>query len=257
LLLHKSASSSASYDSLMPRYAAQGFACYAPDMPGFGSSFNPSDSQIAKIWAPAAQGGGTGWYVDVFMQAFADMGLDLSGKSGKVLVIGHHSGAVLAVELAARHPGFVGSICLIGPAVMTKDEREEWREKTKELFNRPTEDGSHLMKTWEYLKTMGVGEDLGTWQREFLDHARAWRGRGLIYNAVWDQESREVYGKVKCPVLLLCARDDVLWRYFEDVKGLKAEGVKAVEVGGANFELDRDAEGVEREHLRFLEEMVA
>ncbi|KAK3068094.1 hypothetical protein LTS18_000818, partial [Coniosporium uncinatum] len=40
LFLHKSASSSASYESLMEHYASQGYACYAPDMPGFGGSFD-------------------------------------------------------------------------------------------------------------------------------------------------------------------------------------------------------------------------
>jgi hypothetical protein len=37
------------------------------------------------------------------------------------------------------------------------------------------------------------------------------------------------------------------------VKGLKS-GVKAVEIGGANFGLDRDVQGIEKSWTEFLEE---
>ena len=37
----------------------------------------------------------------------------------------------------------------------------------------------------------------------------------------------------------MCARNDLLWTYFDFVKGLKLD-LQAVEIGGANFGLDRD-----------------
>ncbi len=43
-------------------------------------------------------------------------------------------------------------------------------------------------------------------------------------------------------MLLLCARDDVLWPYFERAQGLRPAAV-AVELWGANFEPDLDAPG--------------
>jgi hypothetical protein len=56
-------------------------------------------------------------------------------------------------------------------------------------------DGSHLLKTWDYLRAMGVGEDLELFQREAIDHIRAWKGRNQIYGAIWDQD-KEGYFKV-------------------------------------------------------------
>jgi hypothetical protein len=50
---------------------------------------------------------------------------------------------------------------------------------------------------------------------------------------------------MKCRIMLMCARDDVLWSYFDYVKRLRS-GVKAVEIGGANFGLDRDVERIEK-----------
>jgi hypothetical protein len=53
--------------------------------------------------------------------------------------------------------------------------------------------------------------------------------------------------------MLMCARDDVLWTYIQYVQDLRS-GVKAVEIRGANFGLDRDVEGIEKSWTEFLEE---
>jgi pimeloyl-ACP methyl ester carboxylesterase len=238
LLLHKSASSSASYHLLMNHYSSRGHPCYAPDMPGFGSSFDPSEADVADIHKL-----GTGWYVSLFMSVFRSLGLCTPGS--KVHIIGHHSGAALATEIAAENPNWVASVLLVGASVMDEEERADMRKTFFDPFNQPVADGSHLMKTWSYLSKMGVGDDLVLQQREFLDHARAWRGRMLIYGSVWDQDAVGLYMKIKAPMAVMCARDDVLWRFFGNVKALR-EDVEAVECGGANFTIDRDVETVVR-----------
>jgi len=68
----------------------------------------------------------------------------------------------------------------------------------------------------------GVGKELDLWQREVIDHVRAWKGRNLIYGAVWAQDAERIYAEVKCRILLMCARDDVLWKYFGFVKELRS-----------------------------------
>ena len=83
---------------------------------------------------------------------------------------------------------------------------------------------------------------------------RAWKGRNLIYGAVWGQDAEVLYRKVECKILLLCARDDVLFKFFGFVKRLREEGVWAVEIEGGDFELDRDVEGISRDWNEFLME---
>lgn len=51
LFLHKSASSSSSWEKLMLHYADQGFSCYAPDMPGFDNTND--DPDVPLTLAPA------------------------------------------------------------------------------------------------------------------------------------------------------------------------------------------------------------
>jgi pimeloyl-ACP methyl ester carboxylesterase len=229
----------------MALYSSKGYACYAPDMPGFGMSFDPSPADISLIAKE-----GTKWYCDVFMEAFSSIGILTKGS--KMHIIGHHSGACLALELAVLYPELVQSICLVGPAIMSVEERAAMKEIYFSPFNEPVPDGSHLAKTWQYLSSMGIGPSLALQQREVIDHVRAWKGRNLIYGAVWDQDGMNLYEKVMCPVLLMCARDDVLWKYFGFVKGLR-EDVRAIEVQGGNFELDRDVDGIERGWTELLE----
>jgi pimeloyl-ACP methyl ester carboxylesterase len=154
IFLHKSASSSASYTSLISIYSSRGYDCYAPDMPGFGGSFDPSEDQIAAI-----RERGTKWYCEVFMEAFHDIGVfgkhenSVEGTLTTAHVMGHHSGACLAVELAVLYPNLINSICLVGPAVMSAEERLAMKDVYFKPFNKPETDGSHLIKTWNYLQS--------------------------------------------------------------------------------------------------------
>lgn len=68
----------------------------------------------------------------------------------------------------------------------------------------------------------------------------------MIYGAVWEQDGQELFRKVKCKVLCLCAEDDVLWPYWHWVQELR-EDVKVGIIKGANFECDLDVEGVTKE----------
>jgi pimeloyl-ACP methyl ester carboxylesterase len=230
IFLHMSASSSDIFLSLMGTYASLGYACFAPDMPGFGSSFDPvSDPPDIA------------WYIDLYMAIFSPHPAFSRGNGGCHLY-GHHSGAVIAVEWATLHPQFIKSITLHGPVLMEKEKREEMRSKVTVPFNKPVSDGSHLTKVWEYLQAHGGlradGEEgLEILQMEALNHIRAWRGRIQIYNCVWDHDGPKLFRQVKCPVLALCARDDVLWGSFGAVRELRPDDelVQVAEVRGSNF----------------------
>lgn len=250
VMLHKSASSSSSYVALMTRLVSMGCACYAPDMPGFGSSFDPSPAAIEDILIR-----GTAWYVDIFAEAFAAIGI-LERGSG-IHLIGHHSGASLAPEFAAKHPSSVLSVSLIGTAVMSAPERAEMKKKYHDPFNKPVADGSHLQKTWDYLGNMGVGPaNLDLYQREAVDHIRAWKGRNQIYGAVWEQDLASFLDVLACPVMFVCARDDVLWGYQEKARERWTDATY-VECKGANFSPDLDPETIVEAWLAFTKKKAA
>jgi len=111
IFLHKSASSSISMEVLMKHYTNLGYTTYAPDMPGFGSSSDPDASTESTI-----EQQGTQWYCKLYMQMFKDVGI-WEGKRG-VHILGHHSGASLALQLGNLNPGIVKSVCLVGPSIV-------------------------------------------------------------------------------------------------------------------------------------------
>lgn len=237
VFLHKSASSSRSWEKLMLHYASEGFACYALDMPGFGGSFDPTPEQMEEI-----ERTGTEWFAAVFIAALTRLGV----TKHRFHIIGHHSGASLATQIAASHPNLVQSICQIGATTIGYEERQRMRKIFLIPFNQPVEDGQHLQKTWDYLGNMGIGDNLELRQREAIDHIRAWKGRMLIYGAVWDQDAETLFMRVKCPILVLCARDDVLYEHMDNVKKLRADAQTGI-VGGANFSTELDVVGIVRE----------
>lgn len=231
LLLHMSASSSKSFIAIMELLSSSGYYCYAPDMPGFGSSFDPSDDPPS-----------IGWYAGVFFAAFARMPAFLHGCH----IIGHHSGAIIGTELAVTRTAFVKSLTMVGPALMSEAERKEMAKTFFDPFNKPVTSGDHLLKTWKYLLWEGTPqEDLQLLQRETLDHLRAWKGRSQIYACVWGYDAEAGLRKIdeECQILALCAPDDILWPYFKNVESVGRRVVKKV-IRGGNFGPDLDAQGI-------------
>jgi hypothetical protein len=60
---------------------------------------------------------------------------------------------------------------------------------------------------------------------------------------VFAHDGFEKLPKVRCPVLALCARDDVLWPYFHHVKEVKPDA-NVHEIFGGIFALDRGTASV-------------
>jgi pimeloyl-ACP methyl ester carboxylesterase len=205
-----SASDGGHFNPLMHLLAARGHSCYAPDMPGFGGSYDLS-------FQPSS----TRYYVDVYLSWLAELGVETCH------VLGHHSGASLGTEIAALRPDMVLSLCVIGIGLMTAEEQKMWDGKANVPFNKPVDDGTHLMKTWRYLEGSGADaggkeglgvKDLDFKQAEFLKHARAWDGRCKIYTCVFRVDLMALFAEVTCPVLNMCSKEDVLWDLVRHVK---------------------------------------
>jgi pimeloyl-ACP methyl ester carboxylesterase len=242
LLLHMSASSSLSMYRLMRKLASLGYTSFAPDMPGFGNSDEP-DSDPPDI----------AWYASRYYAAFSELPAFAQGCH----VIGHHSGAVIGTELASgkRYGSFVRSLTCIGPAVLTAEQRLKMSQTFLEPFNRPEASGEHLIKTWKYLQWEGLlpEADLDLLHGETLDHVRAWKGRTQIYKCVWEYDCAQALGVVPDHVIVLglCARDDILWPYFEQFKSVGG-GVRGEEITGGNFGPDLDSDGILNLFIPFI-----
>lgn len=223
VMLQQTASSSQMYTRLMEALGGD-LWCIAFDTPGFGGSFDPPGQPSIEDYAA--------W----IGEAIATIGLSAFH------VFGHHTGACIGVEIAAAEPQHVASLMMCGPAPLTAEERQEFSQHFGDPI-APTADGAYLQETWDYLQSLGADRDLDLHHREMVDTLRAWRGRSTAYSAVWEQDWMATFERVTCPVLLLCAEDDVLYPYFARAQALRPDA-KAATIAGANFEPDLDADTV-------------
>jgi len=80
-------------------------------------------------------------------------------------------------------------------------------------WNKPKEDGSHLMKVWNTLNGQ-LWTDLDIKNHEVIDTLRAWKGRDQTYACTFKQDKLGFYKQIKCPILAMCSKEDVLWPNF-------------------------------------------
>lgn len=97
VLAHGAGGSHRTWDGIAEGVAAGGLRVLVPDLPGHGTSEGPALGDIGAL---------ADWLVDF---------LDAAGI-GRAALAGHSMGALAALECAARHPGRVISLALLGAA---------------------------------------------------------------------------------------------------------------------------------------------
>jgi pimeloyl-ACP methyl ester carboxylesterase len=195
VLLHRTAASSVMYEGILGHLEGE-YTAYAFDTPGFGESFKPDGSPAMTDYATWIAGA-----------------LDAL-KIGSAHFFGHHTGSNIAAELALLRPDLIQSLMLMGVTWLDETQRETFRPMFQTVYE-PRDDGSHLQQNWDWVKLMQVSDDaLPAMHQEFLDTTKAYESRVQAFNAVWDQDTPGLLGKLTCPLLLMCAEDEMLYQYF-------------------------------------------
>jgi pimeloyl-ACP methyl ester carboxylesterase len=189
--------SSAMYDPLLALFGRDRLAI-APDRPGFGFSDLPDHP--------------------LTMAEYAGSTLDVLDALGVETfdVLGTHTGAVEAVQLAFSHPERVRAVVMVGIPAYT---RRELDERTYRLAGvpPPTEDGSHLDWHWKrrfLYRKPPYDLPLFQWRllQELLPGTNVW----WPYKAVFDYPMADRLARLRQPVLVLGPHDD-LWEQTERV----------------------------------------
>jgi pimeloyl-ACP methyl ester carboxylesterase len=141
LLLHQSPASSSDWFSIIPFLTEAGIRVLAMDTPGMGLSDPlPFEPVIAD-------------YADAVPVVLDNAGVESAH------LLGHHTGAQIAVEAAVRHAARVRSAALYGVPVMSPDEREDyWRRivprEQEGAIHHPAPGGSNLTEHVQRIETM-------------------------------------------------------------------------------------------------------
>jgi pimeloyl-ACP methyl ester carboxylesterase len=186
---HMSPYSGALYDGFLPAMAEDRIVL-APDTPGFGMSDPPRERPCIADYA----------------RAHAALIESLGHDSFDVL--GYHTGANIAVEIAALFPNRVAHVAMIGAPLFTAEETPQRRAMFGPV--KIEEDGSHMPPLWT--KSMRWGMEGRTKEMlAALFHERlrrpdiSWWG----HSAVYDHPLAERMKLLHQPVALFNPHDDI------------------------------------------------
>jgi pimeloyl-ACP methyl ester carboxylesterase len=190
LLLHQTPRSWLEYRDVLPILGRRRRAI-AMDTAGFGdSSPLPSDENTIERWA------------EVTTSLLDALGLR------SIAVVGHHTGAYIATELAAAFPHRISAVVLSGLSIHSQEERVTQltgRAVVDDVDRQP--DGSHLVRLWQ-LRASVYPDNAQLLERFIVDCLRAGdlAAEGHRVVARYDIEDR--LPLVRCPALLIAGTSD-------------------------------------------------
>lgn len=194
VLLHRTAESGEQFEDVIP-CLARSLRVVAPDTPGFGSSD-----------APPAPPGIAG-YARNLIEVLDALGI------ARCHLLGHRTGAAIAVEVAATWPDRVERLVLSGCPDYTDEERRALAVTRSDRTLRA--DGAHLLDRWRRtVANLGVGVTPTSLQRSFLLGVRAAPHPEWAYLAVFQQPIRERRARIGAPTLLLFGERDPFARWL-------------------------------------------
>ena len=221
VLMHESPLSSQSLKRLIGALASR-FTVLALDTPGYGSSDGMVGFEQPEI--------------DDYAAAAADT-LEALGVES-CAVYGAHTGAAIALELAASRSDLVTAAILDGLPVFTAAERDALLEHYLPSFE-PVEDGSHLIGLWSryrdqhvfypwYDRRIDVRMDIPMPSARHLhdgvmDLLRAGDGYRVAYSAAFRHVPAGALARAEVPIAMVAREDDLLSTHLERLPELKSE----------------------------------
>jgi pimeloyl-ACP methyl ester carboxylesterase len=198
LLLHETPWSSQQYAKVKPLIAAAGYRSIAPDTPGYGAS--PAPLAQPTLAEYAAQ-----------MIALLDA---LNIKS--VTLAGDHTGAAIAIAMAARYPAKVDRIILYGVPLYSPEQRASRLAHFDERYAPPVvlrEGGTHLSDRFTFVRGVMTGgtATLESAQAATLAFMTAEDRAARVLRAVFEHTAMaDDLTSIRAPGLLLTSSKDSL-----------------------------------------------
>lgn len=189
LLLHQTPRSWDEYRDVLPLLAGRCRAV-AMDTVGFGAS--------ARVTEPFG--------IELFADGVADVltALDLDD----VLLVGHHTGGVVALEVAARRDPRVSGLVLSGVPYVDAPRRARVSQAPPIDHVVPAADGSHVLELWSRRRAFYPAD-----RPDLLDRLTR-DGLGVLdrveegHQAVNRYRMEDRVGLVAVPTLVLCGAED-------------------------------------------------
>jgi pimeloyl-ACP methyl ester carboxylesterase len=221
VLLHQAPMSAHQFDTVMPLLSAAGVRAIAIDLPGYGGSDGPDAPPTIADYATAIP------------CVLDTLGIDQAD------VLGHHTGALVATELALSFPKRVGKLILNGPVPLTPEEQAVFREDSMRREKASTvmePDGSHLSTAFQHRAAFVAGSvPLERVQQYVLwmasGSAPVWYG----HNAAFSYDHVDRMAGITHETLVLTNTGDIIYEHVLRTKSLRPDfAFFALEGGGVD-----------------------
>jgi len=189
LLLHQSPRSWDEYRDVLPLLGRK-YRAIAMDTIGFGDSYRFKGEASIEVFARG---------VIQLMDALTIR---------RASIVGHHTGGVVAVEVAAAYPARVEKLVLSSTPYVDAEDRE--RRKTRPPIDEVEEkpDGSHLTELWQRRMPFYPKSRPDLLRRFVLDALKVWEDVEAGHRAVNRYRMEERAPLIQAPALVLAGTDD-------------------------------------------------
>jgi pimeloyl-ACP methyl ester carboxylesterase len=188
VLLHQTPRSWDEYRDVLPLLGE--FRAIAMDTPGFGASARPSGP----------------WSIELFATGVLDLCDDLG--LGRAALVGHHTGAVIALEAAAAAPDRFRGLVLSGMPFVDARRRRLVARRAPIDHVVPAPDGSHLPQLWANRAPYYPADRPDLLDRLVRDAMGVLDRVEEGHRAVNRYRMEERIGLVRAPTLALCGELD-------------------------------------------------
>jgi len=189
LLLHQTPRSWDEFRDVIPLLSDR-FRVIAPDTLGFGASDSPPQKWSIELFADGVE------------DLVADLGLDSIG------LVGHHTGGVVALEVAARCPVPVRALVLSGAPYVDAARRARVAKRPAIDEVPISDDGSHYALLWSRRAPFYPADRPDLRRRLMVDAVRLGERVEEGHLAVNAYRMEDRIGLVQAPTLVVCGELD-------------------------------------------------
>lgn len=189
LLLHQTPRSWDEYRDVLP-LLGRDFRAIAMDTLGFGDSDAPAGEPSIELWAEGAF---------ALLDAL---------EAPRAALVGHHTGAAIAVEMAASMPARVSALVLSACPFVDAERRARHHGARVIDDVKARTDGAHLTELWERRQPFYPADDIDLLHRFMIDALRAGEMAAEGHRVVNRYRMEDRLGHITCPTLVIAPTGD-------------------------------------------------
>jgi pimeloyl-ACP methyl ester carboxylesterase len=236
VLLHQSPAAATMWEAVLPLFAGAGYTAVALDLPGHGDSWRPLQPPSIPDYARSVKE-----TLDVLRLAQVD-------------IVGHHTGALVAAQVAVDFPARVGKLALWGLAIYVEALAESRARLKNEQPPVYDDEGAALTAFWVRQRALAGGAytpALGV--RSMIEMLQTGAERPYGHWAGQHCDRAGLLSRVTQPALIMGGQRDPLWPGIEAAASLFPHGRFHVIEGAGLYVVDEDPQ----EFVRLVREFLA